>query len=77
MYPLNANIKVGDKVQKKHPYDGTKNAGKALPEEFTVERIEDNHPIDGMCEVRALVYLSDGSCFYRWNLIITKENQND
>lgn len=61
-------MQPGYQVQKQHPYDGTRRAGKPEGPVLTVMRVEDHCPVDGPNRKDEVVWLSDGSWCFPWNL---------
>jgi hypothetical protein len=61
-------MKIGDSVQKNHVNDGSINSGKPYGKILTITDIKDHEPIDGQREKDCLVFLSDGSFEFIWNL---------
>ena len=62
-------LKVGLKVHKQHPFDGTRKGGTILPEIYEIEEIKDHKPIDGPRYTRGIAKLSDGSTPFVWNIV--------
>jgi hypothetical protein len=57
-------------VRKNHVYDGSKAAGKPVGPVLSVVKIVDHVPIDGPREKNCVVYLSNGTIEFIWNLTI-------
>jgi len=61
-------MKVGDQVQKLHLCDGTDYAGKPHGPILTIIKIEDHRPIDGPTRKDSVIWLSDNTWEFPWNL---------
>ena len=55
-------------VRRRHPFDGTPQAGKPYGPELTVEKIEDHDFGNFRIERGVKFYLSDGTVEFMWNL---------
>lgn len=63
-------IHVNDIVYKQHPYDGSNLAGKREGPPLIVKRITTHKPADGPLCPYSVVYLSDGTWCFIWNLTL-------
>jgi len=68
-------MKIGDIVQKIFFYDGSARSGTSMSQKLEIVKIEDYNPIDGPRRKNTLIYLSDGTWEYPWNLIISMDEK--
>lgn len=61
-------MKVGARVHKLHPYDGTAKAGQPQGTPLIVIDLRDQRPVDGPWQYGVIADLSDGTCEFIWNL---------
>lgn len=55
-------------VRRRHPYDGSPQAGEPIGPILTVTKIADHVTADGIIERACVFYLSDGTWEFEWNL---------